>query len=35
MNPVRAGLVEEHWHYLYSRARAYCDMDCFLGIDYL
>ena len=35
MNPVRAGLVEEPWHYLYSSARAYCDMDCLLEIDYL
>jgi putative transposase len=34
-NPVRAGIVEEPWEYIYSSARAYCDMKCILEIDYL
>ncbi len=33
-NPVRAGIVEEPWEYIYSSARAYCDMKCLLEIDY-
>ena len=34
-NPVRAGIVTEPWEYIYSSARAYCDMDYILKIDYL
>jgi len=34
-NPVRAGIVEEPWEYIYSSARAYCDMKCILEIDCL
>jgi len=34
-NPVRAGIVDEPWEYIYSSARAYCDMKCLLDIDFL
>ena len=28
-NPVRAGIVENPWDYLYSSARNYADMESF------
>ncbi len=34
-NPVRAGIVDEPWDYIYSSARAYSDMQCIIEIDYL
>ena len=34
-NPVRAGLVAEPWHYVYSSARAYAGMSSIVKIDFL
>jgi len=34
-NPVRAGIVDEPWDYIYSSARAYASMKCIIEIDHI
>ncbi len=33
LNPVRAGIVQNEEHYLYSSARNYADMACLIEIE--